>query len=79
MARTSRAGLDWDDGGMDLKPRWARKPDIEAIKRVCCRDLGLANDAPCTIAYLAACAFNKAYTVQSSRGKMIMRVSPRFS
>ncbi|KAK0714749.1 phosphotransferase enzyme family-domain-containing protein [Lasiosphaeris hirsuta] len=77
MRDASRDGLAWDDGGLDLEPRWTREPDIEAIEAVCRRHLGIAADAPdtdCAVYFHTAGAYNKLYLVDSIRGRFMMRV-----
>ncbi|KAK3687169.1 phosphotransferase enzyme family-domain-containing protein [Podospora appendiculata] len=79
MRDASRDGLVWDDNGLDLEPRWAREPDIEAIDRVCRRHLGIstreADKADCAVYFHTAGAFNKLYLVDTVRGRFMMRVS----
>ena len=76
MAQTSsRYGLDWHDGGLDLEPRWTHEPSVEAIARVCRHHLGIDKEDACAVSFHAAGAFNRLYLVQSARGKMLMRVS----
>ncbi|EAQ88716.1 hypothetical protein CHGG_05335 [Chaetomium globosum CBS 148.51] len=71
-----REGLEWDDGGFDLKPRWAREPQLDAVPQLCRRPrrvLGLAHDDHCHVAFHAEGAFNKLYLVDGPRGKCLLR------
>lgn len=70
-----REGLEWDDGGFDLKPRWAREPQLDAVTQLCRRVLGLARDDHCHVTFHAEGAFNKLYLVDGPRGKCLLRVS----
>ncbi|KAH6627377.1 phosphotransferase enzyme family-domain-containing protein [Chaetomium tenue] len=70
-----RDGLKWDDGGFDLKPRWAREPQLDAVTQLCRRVLGLARDDHCHVTFHAEGAFNKLYLVDGPRGKCLLRVS----
>ncbi|KAK3305285.1 phosphotransferase enzyme family-domain-containing protein [Chaetomium strumarium] len=70
-----REGLEWDDSGWDLVPRWAREPRLEAIAELCRRVLELAAGDHCHVAFYAEGAFNKLYLVESRRGKSLLRVS----
>ena len=70
-----REGLDWDDGGFDLKPRWTREPQLDAVTQLCRRVLGLAPDDHCHVTFHAEGAFNKLYLVDGPHGKCLLRVS----
>ena len=78
---TSRDGLEWDDAGLDMEPRWAREPDIEAIDKVCRRHLNIdpGKEDACTVSFHATGSFNRMYLVEtcagSRRGRYMMRVS----
>lgn len=72
MSRPKRDGLAWENGVLDLEPRWAREPSVAAIETVCRRKLGV----DCDVSFYAAGAFNKLYLVRSQDGnKSLMRVS----
>lgn len=79
---TRRAGLAWTEDLFQLTPSWAHEPSLDAVREVCCEHLGLsvdnvtsgAEDA-CTVTFRAAGAFNRVYTVDSVKGKFIMRVT----
>jgi aminoglycoside phosphotransferase (APT) family kinase protein len=75
MPHHQRDGLEWDDGGFDLKPRWARQPQLDNIARLCRRVLGLSAEDRCQVAFHAEGAFNKVYLVESPRGTSLLRVS----
>jgi aminoglycoside phosphotransferase (APT) family kinase protein len=68
-------GLEWDDSGLDLTPRWARQPQLDNIAQVCRRALGHSTDDRCLVAFHAEGAFNKLYLVESPRGTSLLRVS----
>ena len=70
-----RDGLEWDDEGFDLVPRWARQPQLDAVTQVCRRVLKVAPEDHCVVTFHAEGAFNKLYLVDSSRGKSLLRVS----
>lgn len=79
MVRDSRDGLWWDDSSFfELVPRWTREPSLEAIERLCRRQLGL--DRPedtCAVSFFASGAFNKLYLVSAANNAdpMLLRVS----
>ena len=78
MRDATREGLAWDDNGLGPEPRWIRDPEIRAVERVCCRHLGIADDASeddLTVVFHADGAFNKLYRVSSIRGHFMLRVS----
>ncbi|KAK4235740.1 altered inheritance of mitochondria protein 9 [Achaetomium macrosporum] len=78
MRNTTRDGLAWEDNGLGPEPRWTREPNIRAVKRVCRRHMGIADDAPddaLDVAFLADGAFNKLYRIRSTQGQLVMRVS----
>lgn len=80
MRDATREGLAWDDNGLGPEPQWIRDPDIRAVERVCCRHLGIADDASdsendLAVLFHADGAFNKLYRVNSIRGHFTMRVS----
>ncbi|KAF7541351.1 hypothetical protein G7Z17_g11980 [Cylindrodendrum hubeiense] len=76
MEEISRKGLFWDDGGLDIEPRWATEPDVAAIKGECLRTLGIRDPDDCTVKFLTAGAFNKIYLVEpQGQRNLIMRVS----
>lgn len=78
MRDTSREGLAWDDNGLGPEPQWTREPEIQAVRRVCRRHLGVANDGSdgdFAVSFLADGAFNKLYHVKTARGQFVMRVS----
>ncbi|KAK3307708.1 phosphotransferase enzyme family-domain-containing protein [Chaetomium strumarium] len=78
MRDTTRDGLAWEDNGLGPEPRWTREPDMRAVRRVCRRHLGIADDAPddaLTVAFLTDGAFNKLYSIRSIRGQLVLRVS----
>ncbi|KAF6822782.1 hypothetical protein CPLU01_11822 [Colletotrichum plurivorum] len=72
MSRPKRDGLVWEDGVLDLEPRWAREPSVDAINKVCRRKLGV----DCDVSFYAQGAFNKLHLVTSPNGdKSLMRMS----
>ncbi|KAH6854490.1 phosphotransferase enzyme family-domain-containing protein [Chaetomium sp. MPI-CAGE-AT-0009] len=75
MQHHQRDGLEWDDGGFDLRPRWARQPQLDKIAQVCRRVLGLSTEDRCLVTFHAEGAFNKVYLVESPRGTSLLRVS----
>ncbi|GAB1319650.1 hypothetical protein MFIFM68171_09860 [Madurella fahalii] len=77
MHEQFRDGLVWNVSGLDLEPRWAREPQLDAVTRVCRTVLGLAPEDHLTVSFHAAGAFNKLYLVESPRGspRSLMRVS----
>lgn len=75
MPAESRNGLEWDDSGLNLEPRWAREPQLDAIVGVCRKVLSIAPEDDCVVKPYAAGAFNKLYLVESSQGKSLLRVS----
>ncbi|KAK8012490.1 hypothetical protein PG991_009865 [Apiospora marii] len=79
---TRRAGLVWTEDLFQLTPTWEHEPSLDAIRDVCCEHLGLSGDNvanegedACTITFRAAGALNRVYTVDSVKGKFIMRVT----
>ncbi|KAK8136515.1 hypothetical protein PG984_004455 [Apiospora sp. TS-2023a] len=79
---TRRAGLVWKEDLFQLTPTWEHEPSLDAIREVCCEHLGLSVDNVasegedvCTITFRAAGALNRVYTVDSVKGKFIMRVT----
>jgi aminoglycoside phosphotransferase (APT) family kinase protein len=79
MRDATRDGLAWEDNGLGPEPRWTREPDVGAVKRVCRRQLGIADDAPDDVlkaTFLADGTFNKLYGIRSIlHGQLVMRVS----
>ncbi|KAK8002994.1 hypothetical protein PG989_002713 [Apiospora arundinis] len=76
----SRAGLVWTEALFGLTPSWEREPSLDAVRDMCCEHLGVPSingegGNTCIVTYRAAGAFNKIYTVDSVKGKFIMRVS----
>lgn len=74
MVRQSQDGLEWDDSGLDLRPRWTREPSLQAIESVCRRRLGIGPGDTCAVSFHAAGAFNKLYLVATAT-PLLMRVS----
>jgi hypothetical protein len=70
-----REGLEWGDEGFDLRPRWTRQPQLDAVTQVCRRVPGLAPEDHCSVTFYAEGAFNKVYLVESPSGKSLLRVS----
>ncbi|KAL0930133.1 uncharacterized protein CTRU02_214953 [Colletotrichum truncatum] len=75
MTRPSRDGLVWKEGGFDPEPCWTREPSVEAIEKVCRRQLGIDISASCQVSFYASGAFNKLYSVHYDNSKLLMRVS----
>ncbi|KAK4096046.1 kinase-like protein [Parathielavia hyrcaniae] len=78
MRDSAREGLAWDDNGLGPEPRWTRDPDVRAVRRVCQRHLGIAEDASddrLDVLLHADGAFNKLYRARSPQGHFMMRVS----
>ncbi|KAK3299001.1 phosphotransferase enzyme family-domain-containing protein [Chaetomium fimeti] len=75
MPPHQRDGLEWDESGFDLKPRWARQPQVDKIAQVCRRTLDLSVKDRCLITFHAEGAFNKVYLVDTPRGTSLLRVS----
>ncbi|KAK8065934.1 hypothetical protein PG997_012681 [Apiospora hydei] len=77
-----RPGLGWSPALFGLVPKWKREPSLDAVREVCCERLGLPfsningqGEDACVVSFLAAGAFNRVYTVDSAKGKYVMRVS----
>ncbi|KAK7967133.1 uncharacterized protein PG986_001410 [Apiospora aurea] len=77
-----RPGLGWTPAVFGLVPKWQREPSLDVVREVCCEQLGLSfsnmngqGEDTCAVAFLAAGAFNRVYTVDSVKGKYVMRVS----
>jgi aminoglycoside phosphotransferase (APT) family kinase protein len=78
MRDASREGLAWDDNGLGPEPRWTRDPDIRAVARVCRRHLGIPDDTPEAdfgVSFHTDGSFNKLYSVHTTRGQYMLRVS----
>ncbi|CCC05158.1 hypothetical protein SMACR_07895 [Sordaria macrospora] len=72
---TSRSGLFWDSTGLDVEPRWARQPDIDAIAQVVRRHLGITTPSKCIVTFHSSGTYNKFYHVHSPvHGRYLMRV-----
>lgn len=74
MFHDSQDGLEWDDSGLHLVPRWTREPSLEAIESVCRRQLDIRLKDTCTVSFYGAGAFNKLYLV-STANPLLIRVS----
>ncbi|KAI6083518.1 phosphotransferase enzyme family-domain-containing protein [Hypoxylon rubiginosum] len=73
MERKKRPGLEWCSGVFAPTPKWTHEPSLSAIEAVCCRSLGTAS---CSVKFLAAGVWNKAYTITLEDGRQyLMRVS----
>ncbi|KAK8034618.1 hypothetical protein PG993_009613 [Apiospora rasikravindrae] len=77
-----RPGLGWTQAAFGLEPTWVHELSLDAVREVCCEHLGLPfgntkdeGEDTCVVTFLAAGAFNRVYTVDSVKGKFIMRVS----
>ncbi|KAK4118876.1 kinase-like protein [Parathielavia appendiculata] len=75
MLHHQRDGLEWDDEGFDLTPRWAWQPQVDKIAQVCRRVLGLSAEDDCRVTFHAEGAFNKLYLIDTAHGKSLLRVS----
>lgn len=75
----NRDGLIWDDNGLGPVARWTRQPNIDAIDRVCRRALRIDDDdasrGHCVVKFHANGEFSKIYSVNTIRGKFIMRIN----
>ncbi|EAA32630.1 kinase-like protein [Neurospora crassa] len=72
---TSRSGLFWESAGLDIEPRWARQPDIDAIAQVVRRHLGITSPSQCVVTFHSSGTYNKLYHVNSpAHGRYLMRV-----
>ncbi|KAK3947304.1 phosphotransferase enzyme family-domain-containing protein [Pseudoneurospora amorphoporcata] len=72
---SSRSGLFWDSTGLDIEPRWARQPDIDAIAQVVRRHLGITSPSQCVVTFHSSGTYNKLYHVYSPvHGRYLMRV-----
>lgn len=72
---TSRSGLFWETTGLDVEPRWARQPDIDAIAQVVRRHLGITSPSQCVVTFHSSGTYNKHYHVHSPvHGRYLMRV-----
>ncbi|KAJ4399888.1 hypothetical protein N0V85_005898 [Neurospora sp. IMI 360204] len=72
---TSRSGLFWDSAGLDIEPRWARQPDIDAIAQVVRRHLGITSPSQCVVTFHSSGTYNKLYHIHSPvHGRYLMRV-----
>lgn len=75
MRDTSRSGLFWETTGLDIEPRWARQPDIDAISQVVRRHLGITSPSQCVVTFHSSGTYNKLYHVHSPvHGRYLMRV-----
>ncbi|KAK6834432.1 hypothetical protein PG987_009126 [Apiospora arundinis] len=70
---SDRAGLLWTEALFGLTPTWAHEPSLSAIRDVCSEHLDL--ESPCVVTFRASGALNRIYTVDSAKGRYIMRVS----
>ena len=75
QSTTGRAGLVWTETLFGFKPAWESEPSLDAIRDVCSEHLSLPAGSTCVVTFRAAGALNKIYTVESTKGAFIMRVS----
>lgn len=75
MSKQNQEGLEWDNSGLDLEPRWTREPQLDAIARVCRKVLAISDTDSCKVSAHASGAFNKLYLVEGPKGQSLMRIS----
>ncbi|KAI0115686.1 aminoglycoside phosphotransferase [Nemania sp. FL0031] len=75
MTYNNQDGLEWQQGFLDVFPRWTREPALHDIENVCREQLKILPEDPCRVSFYASGAFNKLYRVDYDDRSVIMRVT----
>jgi len=69
-------GLEWVARTFSLEPTWTREPNVESAKHII-MSLGIIDQGPISISFLAQGAFNKLYDIMTPNNleSLILRVT----
>lgn len=69
-------GLEWVARTFSLEPTWTREPNVESTKQII-MSLGMIDQGPISISFLAQGAFNKLYDIITPNNSetLILRVT----
>jgi aminoglycoside phosphotransferase (APT) family kinase protein len=67
-------GLHWQKGLYSTKPTWTVEPNIDIIKVLASKHLGLGHEVP-DVSFFTQGGFNKLYEIKCSKGAFVFRVT----
>lgn len=68
-------GLEWRGDLLGLVPAWTKEPDVDVLRSIARKHLGLDKEHCCRIEFLAQGAFNKIYKIGADDTTALLRVT----